>query len=179
MRDREILESRIKLRGIKADDPEGRGDMALAAELRRTIAWIRYCEDQIEALGGAVPQADDVLADILASPALVSRETRRGLERDEATDLVIERLEVGVGVWEEKLRWNRQHLAGLTKQWIAAGFEARRLELAERTMDALERAIDGVLSDLGLNPRDATVRASIKRRLTEAARTPAEIEASQ
>lgn len=171
-RERGNLERRLNLRGIDPDDPEARGDVALAAEIRRTVAWIRYCEDQILALGGDVPDAPDALADVLGSVGLVSRETRSGMERDEATDLTIERFEAGVGVWEEKLRWNRSHLAGLTKQWIAAGFEARRLELAERTLDALERAIDGVLGDLGLNPRDPDVRATIKRRLIEAAQRP-------
>lgn len=171
-REREDLEARINLRGISPDDPEARGDVALAAEIRRTVAWIRYCEDQIEALGGDVPQAPDALADVLGSVGLVSRETRSGMERDESTDMVIERFEAGVGVWEEKLRWNRNHLASLTKQWIAAGFEARRLELAERTLDELEHAINGVLTDAGLNPRDPELRASIKKRIIEVATRP-------
>lgn len=157
---------------IDRNDPEARGDIALAVEIRRTVAWIRYCERQIERLGGDVPEADDALADVLGGLGLVSRETTEGIERDEQTDLTVRKYAAGVGVWEEKLRWNRAHLATLTKQWIAAGFEAKRLELAERTLDSLQAAIDGVVRDLGGNPRDPTIRAMILKRLREAAGRP-------
>jgi hypothetical protein len=163
---------------VSEEDPEGRGDVALATEIRRTIGWIRYCEDQINALGGPEPRgaADDPLAERLGGLQLVSDEHATGEERGEDTDLRTKKWSAGVNVWEEKLRWNRAHLATLTRQWIAAGFEARRLEIQTRTLDILERTIDGILSDLGHNPRDPDTRAVVRHRLDEASR-PREITA--
>lgn len=160
------------IRPIDANDPESRGDFALANELRRTIAWIRFCEANLAALGASPePDADtdDALADVLGGLGIVSRRAVSGMERGEETDLVETNYAAGVSVWEEKLRWNRAHLATLTKQWIAAGFEARRLELAERTVNAFEKAQEGILRDLGIDTRNADVRAVIQRRLSEVA----------
>jgi hypothetical protein len=157
---------------IDADDPESRGDIALAVEIRRTVAWIRYCEARIEAAGGAVPSdaaAEAALADILGGLQLISHTTVSGVERGDETSLETSVYGHGINVWEEKLRWNRAHLATLTKQWIAAGFEARRLELQERTINAFEKAQHGILSDLGLDFRNPEVRAVVKKRIAEAA----------
>lgn len=164
-------------RGVAAigkEHPEARGDTALEAELRRTVGWIHYCEDRIADMGGPEPVdgRESDLANVLGGLQLVSRETVSGEERGEPTNTVSEKYASGINVWEEKMRWNRAHLAGLTKQWIAAGFEAKRLELAERTLNVLEKAIDGIIRDLGLNPRDPETRRIIKTRLQEAA-TPA------
>jgi hypothetical protein len=160
---------------IDADDPEGRGDLALGMEIRRTIGWIRYCEDRIAELGAtraahsAQAAADEDVADALGGLQLAEQETQHGTERGEETSLSREKWSSGVNVWEEKLRWNRHHLAALTKQWINAGFEAKRLEIQGRTLDVLEKAIDGIVRDLGRNPRDAEVRAIVRRRLEQAA----------
>lgn len=162
------------VRAIEADHPEARGDTALEFELRRTVGWIHYCEDRIADLGGPATsnsrEAD--LASVLGGLGLVARETVSGVERGEVTEMTTERFASGIGVWEEKLRWNRAHLVGLTKQWIAAGFEAKRLELAMRTLDVLELAIDGIVRDLGHNPRDADVRRIVHDRLQQAINPP-------
>jgi hypothetical protein len=162
-------------RAISHDDPEGRGDLALGMEIRRTVGWIRYCEAQIALLGApragesAQEAADEDVSDVLGGLQLAEQETQHGTERGEETALSREKWTSGVNVWEEKLRWNRHHLAALTKQWINAGFEAKRLEIQGRTLDVLEKAIDGIVRDLGRNPRDAEVRAIVRKRLEQAA----------
>lgn len=173
---------RANIRPIAADDPEARGDVALAVEIRRTVAWIRYCEAQIERRGGELPPdtgvdsidsavaSDTALAAYFEELRLTSREITTGQERGELTDLLHERYAAGIDTWEEKLRWNRSHLANLTRQWIAAGFEAKRLEMLGRTIDRLQAAIDSMLRDLGHNPHDADVRAIVARRIADAAR---------
>lgn len=167
-RELELLSKSTGIRPIDKNDPEARGDVALAVEIRRTVAWIRFCEDQIERAGGDVPQAPDALADVMSTLKLSKRETVSGYERGEAVSTKSEVWSAGIDVWEERLRWNRSHLTGLTKQWINAGFEARRLELASRTLDVLEKAIDGIVRDLGHNPRDIAVRQIVSNRLREA-----------
>lgn len=167
----------MQKRGIRAileSDPEGRGDVALEMEIRRTIGWIRFCEDRINELADDVIETvsdeatDHDLADVLGGLGLSEREVTSGEERDMSTNLVREKWSSGVNVWEEKLRWNRAHLATLTKQWIAAGFEQKRLEIMSRTLDVLETAINGIVRDLGHNPRDAEVRRFIRARLEQA-----------
>jgi hypothetical protein len=155
-----------ELRAIKADDPEARGDMALSMEIRRTVAWIRFCEDRIAELIGESPMSPE---GILDADALSWGVTERQSVGASEFPGINTKEAAGVNVWEEKLRWNRAHLAALTKQWINAGFEARRLELASRTLDVLEKAIDSIVRDLGHNPRDAEIRRIVRDRLAEAA----------
>lgn len=165
---------------IPADDPEARGDVALATNIRRCVAWIRFCEAQIEALAGHrvesewSPEADTALADVLGDLRLISREESAGTERGEQTSLTVEKYGAGIDVWEERLRWYMSTLERLTKQWINAGFEAKRLDMQSRVLDRLERAVDGIVRDLGANPRAPQTRAIIATRILEAASMPDE-----
>ena len=161
------IERAEAIRPLKRDDPRVRGDSALAEELARTLAWIDFCEDRLNELGAAVTYDDEMapgLSAVLAGLQLVSRE-RIGAGEWPGTN---ETEMVTVNVWEEKLRWNRAHLTVLTKQWLAAGFEARRLEMARSTTERIVAAIDGVVRDLGLNPGDPAVRRIIRDRLRAA-----------
>jgi hypothetical protein len=180
--------ARRSIAPLDESDPEGRGDNALAYEIRRTVSWIRYCEAQIERLGQvrlreATPaelaqyasEARDPLADAL-SGGVSEIEDTHGEERGERTELHREKWTAGVNVWEEKLRWNRAHLKDLTRQWINAGFEQKRLEILERTVDLFERTLDGILRDLGHNPHDAEVRRILRDRLSKMQESPKELD---
>lgn len=168
------MERRRSIAPVRADSDEARGDGALSMEIRRTVGWIHYCEDKIAELEGprlaAPPPSEAGFEDPLAaglSWGRTERETMTGVERGEPTEYAKEKWSAGVNVWEEKLRWNRAHLKDLTRQWIAAGFEAKRLEILQRTLDLFEKTLDGIVRDLGHNPRDAQVRRIIRDRLQQ------------
>ena len=162
------------IRPIPKTDPESRGDVALETEIRRTVAWIRMCENELERLGGAVPGLSgpdaDRLAEVLGAPQLVSREVTTGTERGEDTYLVTEKHAPEFNIWERRLFENRKHLVVLTKQWIAAGFEVKRMQMAQQQLDLMERAFEGIARDFGANPRDPETRKIILRRIVETQR---------
>lgn len=164
------LIERTDVAPIPENDPESAGHTALSMEIRRTVGWIRFCEDRIAdlLLDGAPLAEDDLLDTDALSWGVVSRESIGATEFPGVNT----REAAGVNVWEEKLRWNRDHLSKLTKQWINAGLDAKRLELRSRTLDVLESAIDAIVRDLGHNPGEASTRAIIATRLRAAAAAP-------
>lgn len=157
-----VVEQMRKLRipMIGNDDEEIRDAAALLrAEIRRTVGWIRFCEDKITALDD-----DDALV-----WGKVSEEAEDGVREDKAVAISKVTYGAGANTWLAKLEWNREHLAKLTKMWIDAGFEEARLKLETRALDEFTAAIDAIVADLGFDPNSADVRASVHARLVAVA----------
>lgn len=148
---------KLRIPPIAESDREARPDNALAMELRRTVAWIRFCEDKITELSD-----DEALIF-----GITERRSERGTRDDADVDVSTLVESAAINGWVERLDFNRKHLLAVTKQWIDAGFEERRLRVEERALDRLETAIDSIVADLGLNPRSADVRQTIRLRLAE------------
>ncbi len=70
--------------------------------------------------------------------------------------------------WLAVYQSERAHLAKLSSQIITTNVAERRTVLAERSVDALEVAMTGILSDLGHDPHDAYVRGVVAKHLREA-----------
>lgn len=70
--------------------------------------------------------------------------------------------------WWQMYERERDRMARLSALAIKAGLEERRVRLAEQSVDRLEGAVLNALSDLGLDPSDASVRRVVAARLAEA-----------
>lgn len=146
------------------ESPETNGAAQLSLELRRTIAWINFCERQINAL----ESERDFVWGITASESTSGSEagTSDGKDVDKTTNATVERYESKINVWVERLDWNREHMLKITKQWLDAGFEAQRLNLERSQIEQLGRVLDLVVMGLGHNVGDSHVREVIRSALT-------------
>jgi hypothetical protein len=141
------------------DGPEMTGARQLSMELRRAVAWIRFCEAQLQKL-------PDERAFVYG---LVSLETGTDSEEGETgesgsrsernitktTNRIVEAARPNA--WVELLNWNRVQMTRLVKIWIDAGFEAARLELEIATVDRFFAAINSIVAGLGHDPDDPKV----------------------
>jgi hypothetical protein len=73
-----------------------------------------------------------------------------------------------INVWYEIYERERKHLVLASAKALQVGIEQRRIQLAERGVDALETALSAALTDLGLDPQSAHVRATIGAHLRTA-----------
>jgi len=138
------------------DGVEMTGQAQLAIELRRTAAWIAFCEAQLQKL----EHERDFVYGLVAveSSSKVSEgtgEKGQAIDGHEAT--TTERHEAKVNVWVERLDWNRTHMLKITKQWIDAGYEAARLELETRTVEMFFTTMNRAIAALGHDLDDPRV----------------------
>lgn len=69
--------------------------------------------------------------------------------------------------YEEMLRWERKHLMEMEKVWITAKLDAARLDLMKSYVEAAYNATLLAVSRLGLDTKDASVRAIIGQAFQE------------
>jgi hypothetical protein len=153
----------LRIDPIDEDDAEARGDVALTMEIRRTVAWIRFCTDRISELDSAERLIYGQSGD--STKSTTSRKT--GVDGEDPVDVTEEATETAVANaadingWVELLNWNRRHLASLSAIWIKAGFEAKRLEMETGAVERFDGALVSVVMALGHDPHDPSVRAAI------------------
>lgn len=135
---------------IAADDVEANPLHAFEMEFRRTVARIRYFDDAIAEL------SEDNLA---------SGETKR--EEINATEFAGTNItyEKQLNVFIRAQTEERKHLVTMTKIWIDAKLDTRKLEIESQKILLLDHAITNVLTKLGHNVLDAEVRGIVRTEL--------------
>lgn len=115
---------------------------ALAEELGRTVAWVRWLAEQV----GAV---DDT--------GLVWGTTKRvdKAPLPEVTE------EAKPSIWWTQFVAERKHLIEVAKTAHACGVEDRRVELEVHRAELLVMVVTGLVGDLGLDAEDETVKATM------------------
>jgi hypothetical protein len=152
------------------DSPEMTGQRQLSYELRRSVAWIRFCEAQLQKLPDERAFIYGVTSLETASES-ESGDTGEGKGGSGKRDITKSRTRVVESAaphgWVVRLEWNRAQLTRLCKIWIDAGFEQARLELEIATVDRFFTAINTIVSGLGHDVDDPKVieviTASIER----------------
>lgn len=141
------LSMRKMVTPIGVDDWESNPLNGFDMEYRRTIARIRYF--------------DDVLS-TMSEKSLTWGKTKR--EDKEATEFggTDTTYEAKVNVVYAMQFAERQHLVKLSKIWIAAGLDNRRLQIEEQKVLAFDNAITTILTSLGHDSRDPDVRAVVR-----------------
>lgn len=143
---------------ISHEDAEANGAFALMSEIRRTVARIRYCDIKI-----------NELAEKDSGNALIWGKTRvektNGYDGKGAISVAVVTKESKLSPWVELQFRERQHLSRLSKMWIDAGFEQRKLDLQANTIDGLNRVIKSVVEGLGRSVNEQSVRELVTRSL--------------
>lgn len=119
---------------------------ALAEELARTIAWVRW-------LGAQVDAVDDT--------ALIWGRTKEvdKIPAPEVTE------EAKTSMWWSMLIEQRKHLLEVAKAAHACGVEDRRVEIQMQQAEILVGIVTGMVADLGLDMGDPKVRATVAAHL--------------
>lgn len=138
-------EARRRLAIPDAVDPRD----ALADELARTIAWVGWLGQQVDAVDDAT---------------LVWGRTKQitGLVGLETT------VEARPSVWWAEYRAERKHLIEVARTAHACGVEDRRVELMVHQAELLVAVVTGMAVDLGHDPDDPGVKKIILARLAKA-----------
>jgi hypothetical protein len=95
--------------------------------------------------------------------AAVERKDGSGFGAD---SYVLERREARLNEWVRLLNVNREHLRKLGQIWVSAGLDVKRIAIAEREVDLLEQALNGILSEAGVNPNSPEIRKIIFKHLS-------------
>jgi hypothetical protein len=125
--------------------------VALLEEIHRTagnVAW----------LAQKVAELED--SEMVWGKVISSRETMDGGPGGGYTKRRKENRQV-INAWYELYMREREHLTRASAKALQVGIEQRRIQLAERGVDALESALSAALTELGLDPSSAHVRATI------------------
>jgi hypothetical protein len=144
---------------VADDDPEVTdGGIALRREIARTLSWIRFCERKIDELGSdeAMVFGLSMTEDKTVLGAGHGGNTSYKLRRDEAKPIP----------WIDVLNLNRAHLARLIDIWVRSGLELRKITFEAQFLDRMEATIDGIVSDLGINPNSPETRKIIFKHLS-------------
>lgn len=143
---------------ISHEDAEANGAFALMQEIRRTVARIRFCDIKINEL--AAQEGDNAL--IWGTTKI---ESQSGYDSKGAISVATVTKESKLSAWVELQRWERNHLKSLSKMWIDAGFEQRKLDLQAQTIDGLNAVIKSVVEGLGRSVNEQSVRELVTRSL--------------
>lgn len=160
--------AQFRIEPVSEDDPEADIVEGAAMEYRRTLAWIRFCERQINAL-----ETDRELIFGLASTSTSTehtRESQTGTSAGEDTDVdvertvtrTVERFDGKINEWVKILNWNREHLDRQISRWLQHGLDVRRLALEDTMVEGMADLIGYVVRELGRDPADPAVRAIIR-----------------
>jgi hypothetical protein len=132
--------------------------VALLEEIHRTagnVAW----------LANKVSELED--SELVWSKVMAAQETVSGGPGGGYTMRRKEHRQT-INAWYEIYVREREHLVRASTKALQVGIEERRVRLAERGVDALEAALSAALTDLGLDPQSAHVRATIGAHLRTA-----------
>lgn len=143
---------------IQNDDAEANGGYALMMEIRRTVARIRFCDRKIIELSRS--QGEGALV-----WGVTSEVDKDGYDKEGPVSVHTVTKESKVSAWVELQFKERNHLKELSKIWISAGFEQRKLDLQASTVAGLNQVIEDVIRGLGRSPDDANVRSVVQRAL--------------
>lgn len=119
---------------------------ALAEELARTIAWVRWLGVQVDAV--------DDTALIWGRTKAVAK-----IPAPEVTE------EAKTSMWWTMLVEQRKHLVEVAKAAHACGVEDRLVEIKMRQAEVLVSIVTGMVADLGLDMADPKVRATVATHL--------------
>lgn len=122
---------------------------AYEMEYRRTYGRIQWLEEQIAGL----EDERDLIYGLTKEEHITASEFT-GTNRT---------YEARIHVYEDMLRWERKHFLELTKLWIRAGLEERKLSIIREYIDFTYSKVQEVASALGHDPRDPAVREVIMR----------------
>lgn len=150
----------VKAGLISNEDAEANGAFALMMEIRRTVARIRFCDVKINEL------EDDEM--VWGTTRVQDEEGYR--EKGPISVHTVTK-ESAVSQWVLLQRWERTHLAKLSKMWIDAGFEQKRLDLQARTVEGLNTAIREIITGLGRDPYEVGVKKVVSRALSKLRKT--------
>lgn len=154
---------RAKVRGaldkfvkpISADDKEADPIVAFEVEFRRTVARIRYFDEQIAKL-------EDANALVWG---MTSQERKDGFEKGDVVTTTTTVHEAKMNGYVEAQWQERRHLKDLTKIWIGAKLDERRLNIMESTVLMLNDAITAIVRGLGKDVNDPEVRQVVRAAL--------------
>jgi hypothetical protein len=142
---------------------------ALLGELRRTAGHVAWLGELIAGLdhvpGDEKDEPDDDEGGGYSRPP----------GRPGVSGLVQWRRDAGVleaSAWVDLYHRERQHLARVAKDCLAAGVQEREVRLAEQQGELLAKVLDGVLTDLGVRDHPDTP-ATVRRHLELVAREEA------
>lgn len=138
-------------RPISEDDAEANPYVGFLTDYRRTVARIRYFDEKIIELKS---EKDLVWG--------VTEEKYVGSGEFPGTDVT---KQAKMNVYYEAQFRERQHLLNLTKIWIGANLEEKRLSIQASIVDQLQQSMDAVVVELGYSPKDPKVRQAVYRAL--------------
>lgn len=118
-------------------------------EFRRTYGRILWLQDRI----GDLKDEKDLIWG-------VTKEERIGASEFVGTNKTYE---ARIHVWEEMLRWERKHLLELTKVWVAAKLDTKRLEILREQVDYTKVLIIRALTAFGHDITEPETRAILSR----------------
>lgn len=155
-----VRRARVPL--IDANDEEATGDGAIAGEIRRTVAWIRYCErmiDDLESDSDVIWGMSERETKVSTGKPVVTRQNGKIESSDDSYEIT--RYGASINGWVARLEWNRQQLLRVSKIWIDAGFDAKRIEIEQHYVEMLDRAIVMAMVSMGHSASDPAVRKAI------------------
>ena len=125
---------------------------AFEMEYRRTLGWIAWYDEQLAGL------ADE--KDLIWGVTKHEKGTSGGGDgRDGVVN--VKTYEARVNILEEMQRWERKHLLDLSKVWINAGLEQKRLDMLGTYLGKVQKMLERALEHLGLDLNDPKVKEAI------------------
>jgi len=153
-----VKDNRRNLNGITSTPREIDPGVAVLEEIHRGAGHVRWLKEKISNL---------TETELIWGTVMEAHEERTGGQGGDYT-LVRRENRATINVWWDMYERERTLLAKISLAAMRAGVEERRVRIAERGVDALEQALAGALTDLGLDPQDPRVRAIMGERLREA-----------
>lgn len=135
---------------IDASDPEADFIGGFEMEWRRTVGRIRYYDEKLSELAEK---------ELIWGMTKVEDKTATEFEGSDTT------YEAKVNMYHE-LQWQeRQHLLKMSKVYIGARLDEKKLQLESAKVMALDKAINGILAALGHDPKNVEVRQVVRNNL--------------
>jgi len=135
---------------IARDDPEANPIEAFMTDYRRTVGRIRWYDEQ--------------LAEMTQKQLLWGRTKKEDIQAAEFSGTNTT-YESRANILHELQFRERQHLLALSKVWIGARLDERRLDIQRAYVRALDSAIVGILTRLGQDVSDPGVRQVVREEL--------------
>jgi len=145
-----VMQMQRFVQPIDRDDPETNPITAFETEFRRTLGRIRWYDEQLAQL------------DAEALTWGKTKEEEIGAGEDPGTNVTYEAR--ANSLHELQFR-ERQHLTDMTKIYIGARLDERKLDIQRAYVKALDSALVGILSALGHDPGDPATRQVVRDHL--------------
>jgi len=137
---------------VALDDPEVVNPLlALETEFRRTLGRIRWYDEQLARLSSE----NDLIWGKTEEKHVTATEYAGVDTTYAARSNILLDLQ-----WKE-----RQHLLAMEKLWVQARLDERRLSVMKSQVAALDKALVGILTGLGLDVHDPDVRQVVREAL--------------